>query len=530
MKSIPELIKEGEGGNVEFKEFLSRGFHLKRKERRESLASQMKYRLNLGSGTAVYILGVQDNGTPVGLIRERLEESLEVIEEIARGVGLSIKETEVVKNNGRLICRVTISRERLDKNHLLIATAGHVDHGKSTLIGTLISGILDNGNGKTRAFLDTLKHEIERGLSADLSYAVYGFTSSGRVIYLSNPLNKKSRADVVARAKKLVSFVDTVGHEPWLRTTIRGIVGQKLDYGLLVIAADGGITSITKEHLGILIAMDIPVIIAITKADRVRDIYALEREIDELLSLVGRVRKRIRDERDIRQLCSLSNLSVLVPVVFTSAKTGLGMELLHRLFYSLPERPGLDFNAEFMMYIDKVYNVSGVGLVVSGSVKQGNLKVGDILYLGPDYSGTFHEVRVASIELHYYSVESAQVGEIVGVALKGYKGEVRRGMVLTYKKNLKAVKSFEANVAILNHPTRIAEGYEPIIHLETISETVTIEPLEKDFLAAGDRGRVRMSFKYSSYYIEEGMKFIFREGRSKGIGVVTRVNSSITTH
>ncbi len=525
MKDLFEIIKEGEGGNVEFKEFLSREIHLK-KERRQSLASQMKYRLNLGSGTAVYILGVKDDGTPVGLTQNSLKESLDVLGEIARDVGFGLKNTEVVRSNGKFLCRVTIGREKLEKEHLLIATAGHVDHGKSTLIGTLVSGVLDDGNGRTRIFLDTMKHEIERGLSADLSYAVYGFTSSGDVIYLSNPLSKKSRAEVVARAKKLVSFVDTVGHEPWLRTTIRGIVGQKLDYGLLTIAADDGITSITREHLGILLAMDLPVIIAVTKADRAKDIEGLERDIAKLLALVGRVPKRITDEKDIRELGNFSNLSVLVPIVVTSAKTGEGIELLHRLFYSLPKRAAeLEVNKDFVMYIDKVYNVPGVGLVVSGSVKQGSIRVGDRLFLGPDYSGSFHEVRVASIELHYYSVESAQVGEVIGVALKGYKGEVKRGMVLSSKKNLKAVWQFEANVAILNHPTRVARGYEPIIHLETVSETVTLEPLEQEFLSAGDRGRVKMSFKYFPHYIEEGMKFIFREGRSKGIGVVTKVLS-----
>jgi elongation factor 1-alpha len=71
----------------------------------------------------------------------------------------------------------------------------------------------------------------------------------------------------VEECDKVVSFVDTVGHEPWLRTTIRGIVGQKLNYGLLTIAADQGPTHITKEHLGIILAMELPVIVAMTKID-----------------------------------------------------------------------------------------------------------------------------------------------------------------------------------------------------------------------------------------------------------------------
>lgn len=523
MSSIFKLIEAGEKENIEFKESLKREFHLK-KERRESLASQMKYRLNRGSGTAVYLLGVTDEGGAVGLSEEKLKESLEVLEEIASGIGLGLAKTEVVKNDGRLLCRVNIEESRPEKEHLLIATAGHVDHGKSSLIGALVSGRLDDGSGKARSFLDTLKHEVERGLSAELSYAVYGFNGKGGVIHLSNPRSRQSKARVVKKSSKLVSFVDTVGHEPWLRTTIRGLVGQKLDYGLLTIAADDGITSITKEHLGILLAMNLPVIIAITKADRAKNIERLEREISELLTLVGKVAKRINSERDILQLGNLSQLSVLVPLLVTSAKTGEGLELLHRLLYHIPKRSSiLDAKKDFMMYIDKVYRVPGAGLVVSGSVKQGSVKVGERLQLGPDSTGKFHPVRVTSIEMHYHSVRRAQVGEVIGVALKGFKGEVARGMVLTSKEKLRPAGSFEANVAILNHPTRVASGYEPIIHLETVSEAVSLEPLEQEFLTAGDRGRVRMSFKYSPHYIEEGMKFIFREGRSKGLGVITRV-------
>lgn len=523
MADIIQLIEKGERGNIEFKEYLTRNFHLKR-DRKESLASQMKYRLNQGEGEAVYLLGVTDDGEGVGLGDRELRESLEVLEEIAGGVGLGIDSTETVKQNGRKLCRVNIREHKPGKEHLLIASAGHVDHGKSTLIGSLISGLLDRGDESSRRFLDTLKHEMERGLSAELSYAVYGFNERGEEIHLSNPRSKKSRAEVVKKARKLVSFVDTVGHEPWLRTTIRGIVGQKLDYGMLTVAADDGITSITKEHLGIFLAMDLPVVIAITKADKARNLEKLERDISELLTLVGKVGKRINSKRDVEQLGNFPRYSVLVPVVVTSARTGEGLELMHHLFYHLPQSSSaLDAQKDFMMYIDKVYSVPGAGMVVSGSIKQGSIEVGKRLYLGPDKMGRFHQVKVASIEMHYHGVDKARVGEVVGVAIKGYKGEITRGMVLTDKDRLQPARSFEAHVAILNHPTRVARGYEPIIHLETVSEAVSLEPLEQKFLTAGDRGKVRMSFKYSSHYVEEGMKFIFREGRSKGLGVITRV-------
>lgn len=523
MLEIQELVKNGERDNVEFKECLSRKVHLE-KERRQGLASQMKYRVLNGNGRAIYLVGVSDSGEIKGLAEAQLRETIEVLDTIAKEVGFAIAEKVTFGKEDALIGKLVIERSRLEKEHLLIATAGHVDHGKSTLVGTLVSGILDDGDGRTRRFLDTQKHEIERGLSADLSFAVYGFGAKGEAIRLKNPLSKKEKAGVVEGAAKIVSFVDTVGHEPWLRTTIRGIVGQKLDYGLLTIAADDGITHITKEHLGILLAMDLPVIIALTKCDKALNIAKLEHELSDLLNLIGRVAKFIRSERDIETLSNFGENNVLVPVVLTSAKTGEGLDLLDRLFYSLPKRASqIERDKEFLMYIDKVYRVPGAGIVVSGSVKQGVIKRGEELFIGPDEDGRFHSVKASSIEIHHFSVDTAEVGEIVGVALKGLDFEVRRGMAVAAIPEMRASREFEAEILVLNHPTKIAKGYEPVLHLETISETVVIQPLDAEFLAAGDRGRVRMRFKYRPYFIREGQRFVFREGRSKGIGSVTKI-------
>ncbi|MBI5252951.1 MAG: GTP-binding protein [Euryarchaeota archaeon] len=523
MSEIEELIKNGETGNVEFKEYLSRKIHLE-KSRRQGLASQMKYRVLNGSGRAIYLLGVTDDGEIKGLTKAQLDETFEVLDLIARENGFAATEKKTISRNGNFVGKVLIEKMRLEKEHLLVGTAGHVDHGKSTLVGTLVSGELDDGAGKTRLYLDTQKHEIERGLSADLSYAVYGFDRSGGVIRLKNPLSKKEKASVVGKASKIVSFVDTVGHEPWLRTTIRGIVGQKLDYGILTIAGDEKITHITKEHLGILLAMNLPVVIAITKCDKARDLSKLEMDISDLMGIVGKVAKFIRSERDLEFLPSFWETRVVVPVIRTSAKTGEGLELLDKLLYVLPKRTSqFDRNREFLMYIDKIYSVPGTGTVVSGSVKEGVVKRGEELYIGPTSDGNFHKIKASSIEIHHFSVDSAEVGEIVGIALKGLETEVERGMIITVRRDLKSARKFEADVVVLNHPTKISKGYEPVVHLETISETVVVEPLDVDFLAAGDRGRVRMQFKYRPYYIREGQKFVFREGRSKGIGSVTKV-------
>jgi len=340
---------------------------------------------------------------------------------------------------------------------------------------------------------------------------------------MKNPLNKREKAEVVEKAEKLISFVDTVGHEPWLRTTIRGLLGQKIDYGLLVVAANDGVMRTTKEHLGIMLAMDLPVIIAVTKADmveekRVREVLS---SLSALLRSVGRVPYHVRSEEDVFRASELVHSKPVVPVVVTSAVTLEGYDLLEQLLYNL--RPRKRARDDFLMYIDRLYRVSGVGTVVSGCVRSGEIREGEEVFIGPFHDGSFRKVRVQSMEMHYYRVERAEAGDIVGIAVKPVEfDELRRGMVLS-KREPKAVWEFDANVIVFSHPTRIRRGYEPVIHVETIAETVIFEDMDREYLKAGDRGRVRIRFKYNPHHVFEGQKFIFREGRSKGVGEILRV-------
>ncbi|MFB6309298.1 MAG: GTPBP1 family GTP-binding protein, partial [Haloarculaceae archaeon] len=408
-----------------------------------------------------------------------------------------------------------------DDDHIVVGTAGHVDHGKSTLVGSLVTGQSDDGEGGTRGFLDVRPHEVERGLSADLSYGVYGFDDEGAV-RMDNPHRKDDRARVVEEADRLVSFVDTVGHEPWLRTTIRGLVGQKLDYGLLTVAADDGPTKTTREHLGILLATELPTVVAITKADLVDDerLAEVERDVERLLREVDKTPLLV-DRHGVDAAIEEISATV-VPVVTTSAVTGEGLDTLDELFERLPKTAGQQ--GEFRMYVDRSYNVQGVGAVASGTIMSGSVEAGDELLLGPMQDGTFREVEARSIEMHYHRVDRAKAGRIVGIALKGVaEADLERGMVLLPREaDPTPVREFEAEVMVLNHPTRIGDGYEPVVHLETISEAAAFYP-ENGQLLPGDTGTTRVRFKFSPYLIEEGQRFVFREGQSKGVGTVTDV-------
>jgi len=309
-----------------------------------------------------------------------------------------------------------------------------------------------------------------------------------------------------------------------LRTTIRGLVGQKLDYGLLTVAADDGPTKTAREHLGILLATELPTIVAITKADLVtaEQLEAVEQEVERLLRDVGRTPLRIERHGVDAALEEIDD--TVVPLLTTSAVTQEGLDTLDELFEQLPKTGGIETDEPFRMYVDRTYNVTGVGAVASGTIKAGEIEAGDTLLLGPMNDGQFREVEVRSIEMHYHRVDEAKAGRIVGIALKGvHESEIERGMVLVDEElDPTPVREFEAEIMVLNHPTRIREGYEPVVHLETVSEAATFVPTESQLLP-GDTGTATVRFKFRPYLVEEGQRFVFREGHSKGVGTVTAV-------
>lgn len=517
---------EKEGGSVEFKSSLTKGTHYLEDNKRESLVAQMKYRVMSGDGEATYVLGVSDDGELDGLNSSDFSETMDVLSLLTSDAGVRIDEVETWEvESGNIVGLASIKDggpTAEDENHLVIGTAGHVDHGKSTLVGSLMTGESDDGDGSTRSYMDVKPHEVERGLSADLSYAVYGFKEE-EPLRMDNPNRNTDRSKLVEQADKLVSFVDTVGHQPWLRTTIRGIVGQKIDYGLLTVAADDGPTQTTREHLGLLIATDLPVIVSITKTDMVDDerVDEVEKEVGKLIRQVSRTPLSLQRHSVETAIDEIQD--EVVPILRTSAVNMEGFDKLDKMMEKLP--PQKHNEGESKMYIDKVYNIDGVGPVVSGSVQSGKIEVGDELLIGPFGDGSFRETKARSIEIHYYDVDEAKAGQIASIAVRNVDVDnLERGMVLLPRdSNPTPTQSFEAEVMVLNHPTSITDGYEPVIHLETISETVVINPSTNQMLA-GDKGHANFEFKFNSHYIEEGQKFIFREGRSKGVGKVIETN------
>jgi selenocysteine-specific elongation factor len=256
---------------------------------------------------------------------------------------------------------------------VIIGTAGHIDHGKSTLVAAL-----------TGATMDRLAEERRRGITIDLNFA---------------PLDLDG---VVA------GVVDVPGHEDFVRTMVAGASG--IDLALLVVAADEGIMPQTEEHLAILEQLAVRVVLpVITKSDLV-DPEWLELVLSEVA------------ERGRRSTATFD------PPIAVSAVTGQGLDLLRR---RLREHAGQAVaradDDVFRMPLDRAFSVAGVGTVLTGTAWSGSVSVGDRVRLLP--GGT--EGRVRSIESHGQPLERSRPGARIALGLAGLeRANARRGQVV----------------------------------------------------------------------------------------------------
>lgn len=152
-----------------------------------------------------------------------------------------------------------------------VACVGNVDAGKSTTLGVLTRGGLDDGRGKARVNLFRHKHEIETGRTSSVGMELLGLTAKGEHVTTAAGSKEEGRKlsweELCARSAKIVNFIDLAGHERYLRTTIGGLTANIPEYGMLMVGANAGLIGMSKEHLGVALALSIPVFITITKID-----------------------------------------------------------------------------------------------------------------------------------------------------------------------------------------------------------------------------------------------------------------------
>ena len=253
---------------------------------------------------------------------------------------------------------------------MIIATAGHVDHGKTTLLQAI-----------TGVNADRLPEEKKRGMTIDLGYA-YWPQPDGRVL----------------------GFIDVPGHEKFLSNMLAGVGG--IDRALLVVACDDGVMAQTREHLAILQLTGNPQLtVALTKADRVDD------------ARVAEVREQV--QATLREF-GFTDASLFVTV----ATEGRGIDELraHLLNLSSREHAG---HHRFRLAIDRAFTVKGAGLVVTGTALSGEVKVGDTLWL----TGVNKPVRVRGLHAQNQPTETARAGQRIALNVAGdaEKEQLNRG-------------------------------------------------------------------------------------------------------
>lgn len=438
--------------------------------------------------------------------------------------------------------------ENSSKEECTFAVCGPVDAGKSSLIGVLTSGKLDDGRGIARNKILKHQHEIESGRTSNITFnpLVYSRKKNGTFLN-SSSIERKELLKVSDISKdfvkeKIISFIDLAGHEKYLKTTVYGVTGLFPDYGIVVIGANTGITKLTREHIGILFYLKIPFIVCITKIDIApKHVYQLLcNRLKNMLTknIFGKITyfisdSEVSDKETDNFIKNMIGNPEIIPIISISNKEGKNIDNLHKIFSEIPPRIKWDKNDVNgnIVYIDSTFQVPGIGLVVSGMVKGNDINVKDKLFIGP-VNGTFYSIQVRSIHNSIReNVKSASDQGQFCFAIKftnpkSYleRNQIKKGMVLIddltkWKQNI--VRKFHAKVTILQHSTTIKSGYAPVIHCGPIRQSAILDLLNNDNkLRSGDGSFVNFKFQYHSEFLEKKMVFFFRDGNTKGVGEV----------
>eukprot|EP01062_Namystynia_karyoxenos_P006215 TRINITY_DN1216_c0_g3_i2.p1 TRINITY_DN1216_c0_g3~~TRINITY_DN1216_c0_g3_i2.p1 ORF type:complete len:667 (+),score=239.48 TRINITY_DN1216_c0_g3_i2:127-2127(+) len=510
-------------------------------QRLEHLVTQMKYRVTEGQGECLYEIGVDNSGLPKGLAEDEYRESIDTVRRMAAQLkcDVSIVCEKVVSKQPLMRCCELMVRKMSEDEclDLRVAICGNVDSGKSTLVGVLTRGTLDNGRGSVRQSVFNHRHEIDTGRTSSVSQQIIGFDSQGRVVNYQEGSGASAHGHcmtngaIAERSAKIVTLFDLAGHERYLRTTVFGMTGSVPDYAAIIVSANNGIQRMTKEHLGLCLALKIPVFCVVTRVDACPGEVAKHtlQEVQKILKMPG-VRKlpyMVRSEDDAIICAKNIREDRVAPIFQVSNVTGMGLDLLKKFLNLIPIRRDWETlaKAQTECLLDRTFQVPGVGTVVSGIVTQGCISNGDTVLLGPDGHGHFRPVQIKGVHVRGVAVRRAEAGSTASFALKKEKkAAIRKGMVLLCR-SVKpvAVWEFEAEVTVLFHSTTIHSNYQPVVHCRTIRQSARIRIESQEALRTGDRATVHFTFMFRPEYVTVGSKLIFREGRTKGLGTVTKV-------
>ncbi|OTA99101.1 hypothetical protein M426DRAFT_68422 [Hypoxylon sp. CI-4A] len=515
------------------------------------LGEYIKERLGEGHGEAVFDLGFENDGESMRLTREEWDVALDRLKSTAKGqhvdcdilltknVGGEVEADSTKAGNqgketdctGKILIRQTPSTIE-DVIETRIAVVGNVDAGKSSMLGVLVKGDLDDGRGKARVSLFRHKHEIETGRTSSVGMEIMGFDTTGNVITSDTPGRKLSWEEIGKRSAKVITFSDLAGHERYLRTTVFGLLSSSPNYCLLMVAANNGLIGMSKEHLGIALALNVPIMVVVTKID-ICPPNILEQTLQQITKILKSPGARkmpifINDREECINTATHFVSQRICPIFQVSNVTGKNLDLVRTFLNILPHHGRYDSEAPFEFHVNDTFSVPFVGTVVSGIVKSGVVHVGDNVLIGPDSLGQFIQTSIRSIERKRIGVPAASAGQSASFALKKVRRkDVRKGMVVLPKIEgqplPKVHREFVAEVLILSHATTIKTKYQAMLHVGPVSQTCAIIDVDRPFIRTGDRATVAFQFVQRPEYLAPGDRLLFREGRTKGLGIVKSV-------
>ncbi|MBN1969971.1 MAG: selenocysteine-specific translation elongation factor [Candidatus Delongbacteria bacterium] len=311
-------------------------------------------------------------------------------------------------------------------DHFIIGTAGHIDHGKTSLVKAL-----------TGMNTDTLKEEQERNITIDIGFAFLGDD---------------------------ITIIDVPGHEKFIKNMVSGVTS--IDFVILVIAADDGVMPQTREHLDIISLLGVnDGVIAVTKIDMVEEDW-LELVCEDIIDYVNGT---VLEGKPLIQIDSLS---------------GKGIDQLRLLINERKtNKQSRHDSGVFKLPVDRVFTSKGYGTVVTGTILSGKVKEGDILKLQPSDK----DVRVKNLECHGKQETELKTGDRAAINLHGVsKEEISRGDILTSGGHMKPVFMFESNLRILESAKPLKNRERVRVHIGTNEVFGRVAILEDELISPGD--------------------------------------------
>lgn len=380
---------------------------------------------------------------------------------------------------------------------MMIGTAGHIDHGKTSLVRAL-----------TGTDTDRLPEEKKRGMSIELGYAFLAPSDDGPAVGKGSvaPAATAGQTEVVSAfglPREPIAFIDVPGHEKLLHTMISGATG--IDFALLLVAADDGVMPQTREHLAVLSLLGIDRgVVAITKIDRVDEarVQEVTQQVTALLADtplahapiipvsatrgdgVAELRQRLRTEA-ARLDAAHGPDGTVDPHDSDSPVRAAAATEPAQTTAALPAQMG------FRLAIDRVFSLDGVGTVATGTVHAGRVQVGDVLQQLPDGP---KELRVRSLHAQNRSTDSAHAGQRCAINLAGIeRDQLQRGHWLAQPGIASVSDRLDVELHLWHaEPRAIRSGTRVHVHLGTTASPAAVAVLDADTLAPGGTGLAQL--------------------------------------